>query len=76
MLLINALAAQMAFVPNQAAVGPNSDVNPATFGQLGAPGTKCALCGVLIKDNGACKGQCKFGKIRKADGGLGWLAIC
>ena len=28
MLLISALAAQMASVPNQAAVGPDSDVNP------------------------------------------------
>lgn len=58
----------MASAPNQAAGGSNSGGIPEAFGQLGPPGTQCALCEVVIKDNGACKGQCKFGKVRKSDG--------
>ena len=58
----------MASAPNQAAGGSNSGGIPEAFGQLGPPGTKCGLCAVVIKDNGACKGQCKFGKVRKLDG--------
>ena len=65
----------MASVPNQAVVGADSDVNPVASGQLGAPGTKCLLCDVLIKNNGTCKGQCEFGKLRKADGELGCLVF-
>ena len=65
----------MASAPNQAAGGSNSGGIPEAFGQLGPPGTKCGLCAVVIKDNGACKGQCKFGKVRKLDGVLA-ACIC
>ena len=58
----------MELTPNQAALGADSTEIPAEVDDIGLPGTVCLLCEVQIKDNGACKGQCKFGKVRKLDG--------
>ena len=55
----------MASVPNQAAVGSNSDVNLAAFGQPGAPGPKCALCDVLTKNSDTCKASANSASFAK-----------